>query len=69
MEKIIFYKLSNKINNYKKIESVDKHVEEYVEEHVDKQVDKDVEESIKTGNKIITNKSIISEKSIFTIIR
>jgi len=65
MEKIIFYKLSNKINNYKKIESVDKHVEEYVEEHVDKQVDKDVEESIKTGNKIITNKSIISEKKAY----
>jgi len=69
MEKIIYYKLSNKINNYKKIasveERVEKQVEERVEERLEERVEKQVEESIKTGNKIITNKSIISEKKAY----
>ena len=58
MEKIIFFKLSNKINNYKKIESLEERVEE-------KSVEENITEIVKTENKTIINKSIISEKKSY----
>ena len=80
MEKIIFYKLSNKVNNFKKMESIEERVEERsVKERSVKErsvEERSVEErsieeesveerSIKTENKTIINKSIISEKKSY----
>ena len=70
MSKIIFCKLSNKINNYKKIENVE--TESIEAENVEIE-NKSVEiesletenKSVEIENKIIVNKSIISEKKSY----
>ena len=57
MSKIILCKLSKK-SNYKKIE-------ENVEESIEESIEESTEESVETENKIIVNKSIISEKKSY----
>lgn len=61
MSKLIVCKLSNKINNYKKIENVE--IESVEAESVKTECVKT--ECVETENKIIVNKSIISEKKSY----
>ena len=63
MSKIIFCKLSNKINNYKKIENVE--TESIEAENVETESLETENKSVEIENKIIVNKSIISEKKSY----